>query len=88
MGHTLDVLITRDQGSVLVGDPVVADPGLVTDNGVRVRDHYATEFSISLAKPPRPKKTVTFRRLSSINVEACVHLMLRSTNSCQPTTTT
>ena len=49
IGHTLDVLISRDDSTMLSNISVV-DIGLCNKEGKLTRDHYATVFSIIIAR--------------------------------------
>ena len=49
-GHTLDVVITKDVGS-LITDVSVTDPGLCDRDGNLSGDHYAISFTTQLTKP-------------------------------------
>jgi hypothetical protein len=67
-GHIQDVIITKMENPVLRGSPQVLDPGLCDNKGNSTGDHLATRSLLNLAKPPRERKIVTFRKLSSINI--------------------
>ncbi|XP_052761992.1 uncharacterized protein LOC128204630 [Mya arenaria] len=67
-GHILDVLITRDTGTT-VSNVEISDPGLPDNNGNTSRDHFAVVFNASASKPPPVRKTVTYRKLKSIDVD-------------------
>lgn len=69
MGHTLDVVISRETSSI-VSKVVVTDPGLCDHLGKLTRDHFAVGFTTTLTKPAPVQKTVSFRRLRAIDVEA------------------
>ena len=66
-GHTLDVLITRDTDTT-VSKVEITDPGLPDNTGKTSRDHFAVVFTARAAKPPPVRKSVTYRKLKSINV--------------------
>lgn len=67
-GHTLDVVITRDIDEI-VSSIQVTDPGLSDGSGKIAQDHFAVMFNALAAKPPPLKKTVTFRKLRSIDID-------------------
>lgn len=68
-GHTLDVLITRNTSSVLGGLPTIQDPVLCDNNGNAAGDHFAVHALLRVAKPPKERKTVTFRRMKQLDIE-------------------
>ena len=55
LGHTLDVISSRDTGSILT-DVEVSGIGLCNDNGVTIRDHYAVTSTLKHAMPRAAKK--------------------------------
>lgn len=68
-GHTLDVLITRNTSSVLGGLPTKLDPVLCDNNGNAAGDRFAVHALLRVAKPPKERKTVTFRRMKQLDIE-------------------
>jgi hypothetical protein len=68
-GHTLDVIITRDTDTI-VSNIEVNDPGLSDSDGKISRDHVAVIFHIRAEKPAPIRKTVTYRKLRSIDIES------------------
>ena len=76
-GHTLDVVITRDTDN-MVSDIEVTDPGLSDNTGKASRDHFAVFFNTRAFKPAPVMKTVSFRKLHSINVDAFKNNILTS----------
>ena len=68
LGHTLDVIITRDMDNI-VSNIEVIDPGLSDGTGKVSKDHFAVTFNANVAKPAPIRKTVTFRKLRSIDVD-------------------
>ncbi|XP_061194315.1 uncharacterized protein LOC133202489 [Saccostrea echinata] len=68
-GHTLDVLITRKASSLLRGLPTIQDPVLCDNNGNAAGDHFAVHAYLQIAKPPKERKTVTFRRMKQLDNE-------------------
>ena len=65
-GHTLDVVITRDISSLLIGMPTVSEPCLGDTKGNPSGDHQALCFRINLTKPDSVRQSVTFRKLRDI----------------------
>ena len=65
-GHTLDVVITRDISSLLIGMPTVSEPCLGYTKGNPSGDHMAVCFRINLTKPDSVRQRVTFRKLRDI----------------------
>jgi hypothetical protein len=68
-GHTLNVIITRDTDTI-VSNIEVNDPGLADSDGKISRDHFAVIFHIRAEKPAPIRKTVTYRKLRSIDIES------------------
>ena len=68
-GHTLDVFITRDTDTI-VSTIEVNDPGLSDSDGKISRDHFAVIFHIRAEKPAPIRKTVTYRKLRSTDIES------------------
>ena len=68
-GHILDVIITRDTDNI-VSHVDIVDPGLSDSSGKVSRDHLAVTFTTKISKPAPVRKTVTFRKLSTINVQS------------------
>ena len=62
-GHTLDVVITRDISSLLIGMPTVSEPCLGDTKGNPSGDHLAVCFRINLTKPDSVRQPVTFMKL-------------------------
>ena len=69
LGHTLDILITRDTSDVVCNVEVV-DIGLSDNDGNVIRDHYAITCFITQPSPGTTRKTVSYRKLKSINVDS------------------
>ena len=67
-GHTLDVVITRDESS-LVSQVTVTDPELCDNNGHSSTDHYAIHFQTMHAKPAAVQTTVSYRKLKAIDID-------------------
>lgn len=68
-GQTLNVLITRNTSSVLRGIPTIQDPVLCDNNGNAAGDHLAVHAHLWVAKPPKERKTVTFRSIKQLDIE-------------------
>ena len=62
LGHTLDVIISRDTSSILT-DVEVVDISLCNDNGVTIRDHYDLTSTLKHAMPSAAKKLDNYRKL-------------------------
>ncbi|KAH3782473.1 hypothetical protein DPMN_160387 [Dreissena polymorpha] len=69
LGHTLDVVITRESANT-ISNIEITDPGFSDNTGKASRDHFAVLFQAVSAKSPPIKKTVTFRKLCSFDVES------------------
>lgn len=67
-GHTLDVVITRENSSIIHGVPSVIDPYLSDIKGNPSGDHLAVHTSLSCGKPGRIRKEVSFRKYREISV--------------------
>ncbi len=63
-GHTLDLVITRAD-KPLVDEITLTDP--------LISDHLAILFSARLPKPPLHRKTITSRKIRSINHDKFIH---------------
>ena len=68
LGHTLDVLIGRDD-SALIENVSVIDIGLCNNNGVIVNDHFALTLEINKQFEEPRHKTVSYRKLRDINID-------------------
>ena len=66
-GHTLDVVITRDNSTIMQTTPSVRDPCLFDRNGNPSGDHFALVTSLEISKPPKQRNTVSYRKFSEIN---------------------
>ena len=69
LGHTLDILITRDTSDVVCNVEVV-DIGLSDNDGNVIRDGYAITCFITQQIPATSLGTVSYRKLKSINVDS------------------
>ena len=69
LGHTLDILITRDTSDV-VSNVEVLDIGLSDNDGNVIRDHYAITCLITQPSPATSRKNVSYRKLKSINLDS------------------
>ena len=72
-GHTLDVLITRERGSLLFSPPTIEDPALFDSKGNKACDHFAIRSELNLTKPERTRKAVSFRRYNKIIMSDLKH---------------
>jgi hypothetical protein len=66
-GHTLDVVITRDNSTIMQTMPSVRDPCLFDRNGNPSGDHFALFTSFEISKPPKQRNTVSYRKFNEIN---------------------
>ena len=60
-GHTLDLVITRTDDET-INKTAVTDP--------LISDHSAITLTLNTSRPPRPKKTVTFRSFKKLDRDA------------------
>ena len=67
-GHTLDILISRDDSSI-VNNAAVVDIGLCDNDGNIVRDHYAIRLSINRTVKQPHYKIISYRNYKNIDVE-------------------
>ena len=81
LGHTLDLVINRDT-SQTVSNIVVSDPALVDHAGKLTRDHFAVGFMTTLTKPAPIQKTISFRKLQAIDIEAFKQDIMISPSLC------
>ena len=68
-GHMLDVVITQDADNT-VSMVEVTDPGLSDGLGKVLRDYLAVIFKAYDSRPAPVRKTVSFRKLRSIDVDS------------------
>ena len=68
-GHILDVVITRETDRS-VSDVIITDPGLSDNSGKTAKDHFAVVFNAKAAKPAPIRKTVSYRKYKSIDLES------------------
>ncbi|CAG2249591.1 unnamed protein product [Mytilus edulis] len=69
-GHTLDVIISRENSSILFGEPSIEDTQIYNDKSNAFLDHFAVHSRINLSKPARLKKSLTIRKINNIDVES------------------
>ena len=60
-GHTIDLMICRLSDNIVIGEP--------WPHVSLVSDHIPVMCCLNSLKPPLPSKTISFRRLSSIDVD-------------------
>ena len=85
LGHTLDVIISRDTSSILT-DVEVVDIGLCNENGVTIRDHYAVTSTLKHAMPRAAKKLVNYMKVQSIDIPSlCEDIGTSSLNTATGT---
>lgn len=70
LGHTLDVVITRENSTIMKETPLVQDAFLFDRKGNLSGDHLALFTSFEIKKPPKERKTVSYRKLRDINTDA------------------
>jgi hypothetical protein len=58
-GHTLDLVISRSSDNLVSSSSV----------STLISDHHAVHCTLQLEKPPLPRKTVTFRKYKSIDMD-------------------
>ena len=68
-GHTLDVIISRDNSPILIGTPSIEDSHICDDKGVVSLDHLAVLWRLNILKPARQRKSLTIRKIN-INIES------------------
>ena len=61
---------------------MVSDPALVDHAGKLTLDHFAVSFMTTLTKPALIQKTVSFRKLRAIDIEAFKQDIMISPNLC------
>ena len=66
-GHTLDILISKDDSSI-VNNAAVIDIGLCDNDGF-VRDHYAIRLSVNRTVKQPHYETISYRNYKNIDVE-------------------
>lgn len=59
--HTLDLVLTRNETSHLLSDPLVED--------ICLSDHFVISFNYTFAKPTRPRKSITSRSTKNIDID-------------------
>lgn len=67
-GHTLDVVITREDSSVIQDVPSILDPCLCDIQGNISNDHLAVHTKLNCTKPDPTRKLVNFRKHQAISV--------------------
>ena len=67
-GHILDVIITREDSLILFETPFVQDPNLCDIKGNPSGDHFALLTKINVSKPPKQRKTITYRKYRDIDI--------------------
>ncbi|CAG2209985.1 unnamed protein product [Mytilus edulis] len=68
-GHTLDVIICREKSSILARVPSIEDLQICDDKGISSLDHFAVLCELNITKPPKQRKSVSFRKFKEINIE-------------------
>ena len=60
-GHTLDLVITREQSNLLSGSPIVFVSGVSDANSISSLDHYDVLCNLNVNRPKPVHKSVKFR---------------------------
>ncbi|CAG2225152.1 unnamed protein product [Mytilus edulis] len=68
-GHTLDVIITREDSSIVIGIPSIEELHLCNDEGVPSLDHIAVHCSQTVYKPPEKRESMEFCKLEEIVID-------------------
>ena len=68
-GHTVDVLITKKESSVICATDV-HDPALPNDEGFTIKDHFAISCTLSIRKPKPAVKEVKTRNFLQMDLAA------------------
>ena len=69
-GHTLDLVITREQSNLLRGSSIVYISGVSDANSSSSLDHYAVLCYLNVNRPKTIHKSVIFRAFRNIPVPA------------------
>ena len=59
--HTVDIVIIRDNSSILSGEPSIEDPHLYDNHGNSACDHLALHSQLQITRSPNQTKHVSFR---------------------------
>ena len=67
LGHTQDVVITRENSKLISGKPSVSETpiGNSKDDCSKL-DHFAIVCTLNVDKPPKQRKTLAFRKFNEI----------------------
>ena len=84
LGHTLDLFIAQDSSRLLCTAVAVVDPSLTDPSGNYSGDHFALVAPLNLIKPSRQRKTVTFRKYTSINLTEFKTDIRTALSACLP----
>ena len=68
LGHTLDILISRDNSDIIY-DVVIKDIGLCDNDGNLSRDHFAICCNIRQSRPVLNRKSIAYRPYKSIDID-------------------
>lgn len=66
-GHTLDVVITREESSILVDTPSILDPYLCDKRGNPSGDHLSLHSKLHISRPANQTKKVSLRKYREIS---------------------
>jgi hypothetical protein len=67
-GHILDVVITRDNSSILQSSPSIDENYLSDSKGISSVDHKGISTLLHISKPPKSRKTVSYREYRAIEL--------------------
>jgi hypothetical protein len=71
-------VITRENSVILSSLPSIFDPNLSGINGKSRCDHFAILTKLCIAKPPKIRSTVTFRKYRAIDLNDLSNDLLNS----------
>lgn len=60
IGHTLDLVITGEMDSVLLGPPLI---------GCFISDHAIVNYSLNSVKPKLSIKSITYRKIKDVDIK-------------------
>lgn len=67
-GHILDVVVTRDNSNILKHSPCVDDNYICNSTGNTCLDHKGISCTLQISKPTKPRKSMSYRKLHSIDI--------------------
>jgi hypothetical protein len=66
--HILDVVITRDNSSILQSSPSIDENYLSDSKGISSVDHKGISIILHISNPPKSRKTVSYRKYRAIEL--------------------